>query len=166
MEKQLFEKRELPEFIAGIPTEKNSVRQRREIIIKAYQSLLSDLMNKTKKRVIHNDYLDVDVHLIMHEGGKEATNRGAFNWQSTYAILKLKTIVKHAVASEGDIIYIPAKTTGNQREHKYVNLAVLYYSFVDEEKPYMNFRVKLVLGIKNDGRHVQYNVSKIDVAQK
>ncbi|MDR3217432.1 MAG: hypothetical protein LBU22_00375 [Dysgonamonadaceae bacterium] len=162
----MTENTELPEFIAGIPTDKNSVRQRREIIIKAYQSLLSKLMNETKKKVIRNDYLDVDVHLIMHEGGKEATNRGTFNWQSTYAILKLETIVKYAAASEGDIIYIPAKATGNQNEHKYVNLAVLYYDFVDEEKLYMNFRVKLILGIKNDGRHVQYSVNKIDVVNK
>ena len=41
-----MEQEKLPEFIAGIPTDKNSVKQRREIIIKAYQSLLSDLMNK------------------------------------------------------------------------------------------------------------------------
>jgi hypothetical protein len=156
-------KLELPEFIAEIPTDKNSVKQRREIIIKAYQALLSDLMNKTKKKVIRNDYLGVEVHLLMHEGGKEATNRGAFNWQSTYAILKLKTIVKHATATENDVIYIPAKTTGNQKEHKYVNLALLYYDFVDKDKVYMNFRVKLILGIKNDGRHVQYSVNKIDI---
>lgn len=161
-----MEQEKLPEFIAGIPTAKNSVKQRREIIIKAYQSLLSDLMNKTKKKVIHNDYLDVDVHLIMHEGGKEATNRGTFNWQSTYAVLNLKTIVKYAVALEGSVIYIPAKTTGNQKEHKYVNLAVLYYDFTDDEKSYLNFRVKLILGIKNDGRHVQYSVNKIDIVKK
>jgi len=159
----MIEKTELPEFISGIPTDKNSVKERREIIIKAYQSLLNDLMNKTKKKVIHNDYLDVDVHLIMHEGGKEATNRGTFNWQSTYAVLNLRTIVKHATALEGNIIYIPAKTTGNQKEHKYVNLAILHYDFADKEKPYMNFRVKLILGIKNDGRHIQYSVSKIDI---
>ena len=162
----MIENLELPEFIAGIPTDKNSVKQRREIIIKTYQSLLSDLMNKTKKKVIYNDYLGVDVHLIMHEGGKEATNRGAFNWQSTYAVLNLKTIVKHATASEGNPIYISAKTTGNQKEHKYVNLAILYHDFIDEEKAYMNFRVKLILGIKNDGRHVQYSVSKIDIVKK
>ena len=102
----------------------------------------------------------------MHEGGKEATNRGTFNWQSTYAVLNLKTIVKYAATSDGSAIYISAKTTGNQKEHKYVNLAVLYYDFTDEEKSYMNFRVKLILGIKNDGRHVQYSVSKIDIVKK
>jgi hypothetical protein len=86
--------------------------------------------------------------------------------KNTYAILKLKTIVKHAAAAEGDIIYIPAKTTGNQKEHRYINLAILYYDFVEEKKPYMDFRVKLILGIKNDGRHVQYSVNKIDVVKK
>jgi hypothetical protein len=154
---------ELPKFIAGIPTEKNCVKERREIVSNTYKALLSDLMNKTKKKVIRNDYLNVDVHLIMHEGGKEATNRSAFNWQSTYAILKLRTIVKDAVAIDGSVIYIPAKTTGNQKVHKYVNLAVLYYDFIDNEKDYMNFRIKLILGIKNDGRHVHYSVNKVDV---
>ena len=28
---------------------------------------------------------------------------------------------------------------------------------------YMNFRIKLVLGIKSEGRHVQYSVNKVEV---
>jgi len=83
-----LEKELLPKFIAGIPTEKNCIAERRKIVTEAYKYLLNDLMNKTKKKVVHNDFLDVDVHLIMHEGGKEATNRAAFNWQSAYAIPK------------------------------------------------------------------------------
>jgi hypothetical protein len=159
-------KQDLPEYIAGIATAKNSTAERRKFIIRTYQKLLSDLMNKTKRKVIHNDYLNVDVHLIMHEGGKEATNRAAFNWQSTYAILKLEKIVKKATAIKGEPIYIPAKESGNQKAHKYVNMAVLYYDFTDSEKNYMNFRIRLLLGIKSDGRHVQYSVSKVDVIEK
>jgi hypothetical protein len=45
-------------------------------------------------------------------------------------------------------------------------MAVLYYEFTDSEKDYMNFTVKLVLGIKLDGRHIQYSVTKIDVEQQ
>ena len=30
-----------------------------------------------------------------------------------------------------------------------MNVAILYYDFVDTEKWYLNFTVKLVLGIKN-----------------
>ena len=90
----------------------------------------------------------------MREGGKEATNRNAFNWQSAYAILELETIVKNAVPMNGEKIFVPAKNTGNQKAHKYVNMAVLYHTFIDEEKDYMNFTVKLTLGIKSDGRHI------------
>ena len=161
-----MEQQKLPEYIAGIATAKNALNQRREFIIKIYKQLLSDLMNKTKRKVVRNDFLNVDVHLIMHEGGKEATNRGVFNWQSAYAVLKLEKIIKNAVSIEGEPIYIPAKETGNQKAHKYVNLAVLYYDFVDKEKDYMNFRVKLTLGIKSDGRHVQYSVNKIDITKQ
>jgi len=161
-----MEKPALPEYIAGIPTAKNALAQRRELVLKAYKQLLSDLMTKTKRKAVHNDYLDVDVHLIMHEGGKEATNRATFNWQSAYAILKLEKIIKKAKAADGVPIYIPAKDTGNQKTHKYVNMAVLYYDFLDEEKDYMNFGIKLTLGIKSDGRHVQYSVNKIDITKQ
>jgi len=159
------ENQQIPEFIQGIATSKNQLSQRREIIKKEYMNLLDRLAKKNgkNKKFVHNDYLNIDVHLLMHEGGKEATNRAAFNWQSTYAILKLEKIIKYAKALEGEPIYIPAKDTGNQKAHKYVNMAVLYYDFVDNEKDYLNFGVKLTLGIKSDGRHIQYSVNKIDI---
>jgi hypothetical protein len=158
-----MEQEKLPEYIAGIATAKSAINQRRELIIDAYKKLLSNLTNKTKRKVIRNNHLDVNVHLIMHEGGKEATNRAAFNWQSAYAILQLEKIVKEASAKEDEPIYIPAKDSGNQKRHKYVNMAVLYYDFTDNEKWYMNFRIRLMLGVKNDGRHVQYSVNKVDI---
>jgi hypothetical protein len=89
-----------------------------------------------------------------------------FNWQSAYAVLKLETIIKNATAKEGRPIYIPAKITGNQKNYKYVNMAVLYYDLSDSEKWYMNFTVKLILGIKLDGRHIQYSVTKIDIEKR
>jgi len=103
-----------------------------------------------------------DFALIMREGGKEATNRNAFNWQSAYAILELETVIKNAVPMNGKSIFVPAKNTGNQKVHKYVNMAILYYTFVDLEKNYMNFTVRLMLGVKSDGRHIQYSVNKVD----
>ena len=53
--------------------------------------------------------INTDVHLIMREGGKEATNRNAFNWQSTYAILKLEAIIKNAKPVEGENIFFLQK---------------------------------------------------------
>jgi len=111
--------------------------------------------NGANKKFIHNDFLDVDVWFINREGGKEATKNSVHNWQSTYALLHLETIVKKAKAKEGLPIYSPAKQTGNQARFQYVNMATLYYEFVDVEKKYLNFTAKLMLGIKNEGTHIQ-----------
>jgi len=54
-------------------------------------------------------------------------------------------------------------TRDKQQEFNYVNMAKLYYDFVDKNFDYMNFTVKLTLGIKSDGRHIQYSVNKIEV---
>ena len=67
------------------------------------------------------------------------------------------------LAKENVPIYSTAKPTGKQKNLEYVNIATLYYDFVDAEKWYLNFTVKLVLGIKNNGKHVQYSITKIDV---
>jgi len=40
---------------------------------------------------------------------------------------------------------------------------VLFYEFENEECDYLNFTVKLTLGIKNDGRHIQYSINKVDI---
>ena len=161
---QIQEKQELPEFIKGIATAKDnaSIAQRREFVIKTYKALLGKLANQKGSKTIYNKFLNANVHLIMREGGKEATNRNAFNWQSAYAILELETIIKNAAPRDGECIFVPAKNTGNQKAHKYVNMAILYYTFVDVEKDYMNFTVRLTLGIKSDGRHIQYSVNKVD----
>jgi len=52
---------------------------------------------------------DAEIYLIMREGGKEATNRNAFNWQSAYAILELETIIKNAAPKNCESIFVPAK---------------------------------------------------------
>ena len=158
-------KQEIPEFIQGIATKKSQAEQRREIVKKEYAKLLDKLgkKNGANKKFIHNDFLDVDVWLINREGGKEATKNSVHNWQSTYALLHLETVVKKAKAKEGLPIYSPAKSTGNQARFQYVNVATLYYEFVDAEKDYLNFTAKLMLGIKNEGTHIQYSITKIDV---
>jgi len=108
----------------------------------------------------------VDVWFISREGGKEATNNSVHNWQSSYAILHLETIVENARANKDEEIYTKAKETGKQADLDYVNMATLYYEFIDVEKWYLNFTVKLVLGIKNNGRHIQYSVLKIEAIKK
>ena len=157
----------LPEFVKGIATKKSESKQRREIVKYAYNKLLDKLGKKNgkKKLFVHNDFLNVDVWFVNREGGKETSKNSVHNWQSAYAALHLETIVKKAEAKEGVPIYCQAKTTGNQVDFGYVNMAILYYDFVDTEKDYLNFTVKLVLGIKTSGRHIHYSVTKIEIAK-
>jgi hypothetical protein len=156
---------EIPELIDGIKTAKNAANQRREIIRNEYLHLLERLQRERKKKAIFNDYLSVDVYVTMHESGKKASYTSAFNWQSTYAVKHLKQIIQHAKPQEGETIYYPPKVNGKQKEFNYVNMAKLYYRFSNETLDYMNFTVKLTLGIKSDGRHIQYSVNKIDITK-
>ena len=43
--------------------------------------------------------------------------------------------------------------------------AVKHYQFTNEEIPYLNFMAKLTIGIKADGKHVQYCVNKVECSQ-
>ena len=167
MKEYIQSEQELPEFIQGLATKKSESKQRREIVEKEYTSLLDRLAKKNgkNKKFVHNEFLNVDVWFVMREGGLEARNRSTFNWQSSYAIFHLETIVKEAIAKIGEPIYIKPKETGKQKEHNYANMAVLYYKFEDTEKWYLNFTVRLILGIKNDGTHIQYSVNKIEVVK-
>ena len=133
------------------------------IIKNEYIKLMEKLQNKYGKKAVFNEFLQTDVYIIMRESEKKASNSAAFNWQSTYAVTHLETIIKEAVPMEGKPIYTLPKTTGKQKEFKYVNMATLYYSFHSPEYEYLNFTIKLVMGIKNDGRHVQYSVNKIEL---
>ena len=165
MKENTQEKQELPEFIQGLATKKSESKQRREIVEKEYLKLLDRLGRKNgkNKKNVRNDFLDVNVWFTLKDGGNEASNRSTFNWQSAYAILHLETIVKKAKAKEGTMIYSAAKPTGKQQKLGYVNVATLYYDFVDAEKPYMNFTVQLLLGVRNNGKHLQYAINKVDV---
>ena len=155
---------EIPEYIEGIPTQKKESRKRREIIKKEYIRLMEKLQNTNGKKAVYNKYLQTDVYIIMRESEKKASNSTAFNWQSTYAVRHLESVIEKAVPMAGKPIFTLPKPTGKQKEFGYVNMATLYYDFQSLEYDYLNFTVKLVLGIKSDGRHVQYSVNKIEVA--
>ena len=157
---------ETPKYIEDIPTEKKKSRNRRKIIKREYISLIEKLQNTRGKKAVYNDYLQTDVYIIMRESEKKASNSAAFNWQSTYAVKHLEDVIKKAIPMEGKPIFTLPKPTGKQKEFGYVNMATLYYDFQSTEYEYLNFTVKLVLGIKSDGRHVQYSVNKIELAEK
>ena len=154
---------ELPQVIDGISTEKNASEQRRDIIRQTYMNLLQHLQQKGKKAVF-NEFLGVDVYIIMRESEQKTSNSGAHNWQSTYAVKHLEKVIKNAKAKEGFPVYSLPKTN-KQKSFKYVNMAILFYDFKNEKCDYLNFTVKPTLGIKNDGRHVQYSVNKVDIVK-
>lgn len=47
----------------------------------------------------------------------------------------------------------------------YKNMVILHHQFTNEEIPYLNFMAKLTIGIKADGKHVQYCVNKVECSQ-
>jgi hypothetical protein len=153
----------LPEKIEGIPTEKKLSKERREIVRKEYIRLIESLQKRCGKKAVYNNFLRTDVFIIMRESEKIASNSAAFNWQSTYAVKHLLEVIRDAMPVLGRPIYTIPKSNGKQKEFGYVNMATLYHQFHSAEHDYLNFTVKLVLGVKNDKRHIQYSVNKIEV---
>ena len=45
-------------------------------------------------------------------------------------------------------------------------MILLYYKFEDKEKPYLNFVVKLTIGVTASDKHIQYSVKKVEVRDK
>ncbi len=154
---------EIPEYVYGIPTGKQESKKRRDIIKKEYILLLNKLQRDYGKKAVFNEFLQTDVYIIMRESEKKASNSAAFNWQSTYAVKHLETVIRDAIPMDGKPIYSLPKTSGKQKEFNYVNMATLYHSFHSSQHDYLNFTVKLVMGVKSDGRHVQYSVNKVEL---
>ena len=152
----------LPEFIAGIPTAKNQSRERRTLIAKYYENLWKKLQREGRKNMIYNDYLGVNVYIVENESDKKTINTASMKWQSTYAVKHLETIVAKASGDEKLPVYEKTKK-GTQTKNGYKNMAILYYNFINERLPYLNFKVKLTIGIRADNKHVQYCVNKIEV---
>ncbi len=100
--------------------------------------------------------------VIQKESDKKTINTASKNWQSTYAVKYLEDVVEKAVGDKNKPVYEKVKK-GTQSKNGYKNMAILYYDFVNHEVPYLNFKVKLTIGIRADSKHVQYCVNKIDI---
>ena len=105
MENQII----LPEFVSGIPTAKNQSRERRTLIAKYYENLWKKLQREGHDNRIYNDYLGVDVFIIQNESDKKTINAASRNWQSTYAVKHLETIVAKASGDEKLPVYEKTK---------------------------------------------------------
>ena len=91
---------DIPEIIEGIPTDKGASAQRREIIRQTYMRLFQHLQQTKGKKAAFNDFLSVDVYIIMRESEQKTSNSGAHNRQSTYAVKHLEKVIKNAKAQD------------------------------------------------------------------
>lgn len=152
----------LPEYIQGIPTAKYRSGERMILIRNYYVILWKKLQKESKNNKIFNNYLGVDIYIVENESDKKTINTASKNWQSTFAVKYLEDVVEKAVGDENKPVYEKVKK-GTQSKNGYKNMAILYYDFVNNEVPYLNFKVKLTIGIRADSKHVQYCVNKIDI---
>lgn len=146
-------------FYFKIPTDsdKKLRSERRNIIKIAYKLLLSKLKGKN---YIKNDFLNEDIYIIWKESFQKASNNATRQWQTTFAIIKLPEIIKNAKPFDENYRSFEIKE-GNQTKNRYVELIKLRYTFNSKVHDYMNFTIELVIGKKQDGKHVQYSLECI-----
>lgn len=127
---------------------------RREIIETAYKTMLSNMQGEN---YFWNDFLGEKVYVIFRESYLKASNNAVRNWQSTYAVLRLKDVIKYAKPKD-DNYKTDIVKPGFQQKNKYVELIKLWYEFKNEKLPYMNFSVEIIVGRKQNGMYVQYSL--------
>ena len=153
---------EIPKYIEGIPTEKKRGKERFVLIMNYYDQLWKLLQRECNSNYIRNKFLNADIFIVKNESDKKTAREALHNWKSTYAVKHLKRVVEEAKPMEGLPMFVSRKE-GEQKRNGYKNMILLYYDFSDNEIDYMNFRVKLTIGVMTGGKHVQYCVNKIEV---
>jgi len=153
----------IPEFIEGIPTKKSCIKERRELITEYYNSLWKRLQREVKSNFIVNDFLQAKIYIVKNESDKKAKNESVYNWKSTFSVKHLYEIVKNAKPKpNSDIEFVEVKQ-GSQKANGYKQNIILYHEFTNSKFDYLNFAVKLTIGIKADGKHIQYAINKIEI---
>ena len=76
----------------------------------------------------------------------------------------IPTEKKNASPLEGMPLFSSIKD-GAQRKNGYKNMILLYYQFENEQFDYMNFTVKLTIGVTASQKHIQYSVNKVEVTK-
>ncbi len=152
----------LPEFIEGIPTRKDAINERRELVIAYYNELWRRLQREVNSNYIFNDFWQAKIHIVKNESDKKTKNAAVKKWQSVYAVKYLYDVVKNARSIDNNIEFDFPKN-GTQKKNGYKQMLILYYKFENDEYEYLNFMVKLTIGIKTNNKHVQYSVNSIDI---
>jgi hypothetical protein len=52
---------------------------------------------------------------------------------------------------------------GTQTKNGYKQMLILYYQIINDTYDYLNYTAKLTIGIKADGKHIQYAINKIEI---
>lgn len=167
-------KKNIPEYIEGIPTKKACREKRVELVDKYYKELWRRLDRENSIRLnngqnpidsgryIVNDFLQANIHIIENLSNTKAINESVNNWQSTYAVKHLYKVVKNARPLDMDNIEFDKPKSG-QKKKGFKQMVILYHKFINNQFDYLNFTVKLTIGIKNGEKHIQYAVNKIDI---
>ena len=71
----------------------------------------------------------------------------------------MRALFSWAVEKEIETDKTGSKTQG---KNGYKKLIILYHQFTSPKR-YLNFTVKLTIGIKADEQHIQYSVCKVNV---
>lgn len=69
-----------------------------------------------------------DIHIVWKESFQKASNNATRNWQTTYAVLKLPEIIKHAKPFDENYRCFDVKE-GSQTKNRYVELIKLRHTF-------------------------------------
>ena len=161
----------LPEFIEGIPTQRRFKVERFNLINQYYFDLWRNLQRERQRErqsiekfnYIHNDYLGVKVYINKRESDKKTIGIAQNHWKSTYAIKHLYDVVKYAKPLGGSDLEIDEIGSKTQGKNGYKKLLILYHQFINPKHSYLNFTVKLTIGVKANEEHVQYSVCKVKV---
>lgn len=162
MESKINPKESIPEYIEGIPTAKKRSTERFELIMNYYKNLWKRLQREGRSNSIRNEFLNADIFIVEKESDKKTAREALHNWKSTYAVKHMDVLIKKAKPAKGYPMFASRKE-GEQKRNGYKNMILLYYNFTNDEKDYLNFRVKLTIGVLTNGKHVQYCVNKIEV---
>lgn len=165
MESKINPKESIPEYIEGIPTAKKQSTERFELIMNYYKNLWKRLQREGRSNSIRNEFLNADIFIVEKESDKKTAREALHNWKSTYAVKHMDVVIEKAKPAKGYPLFASRKE-GEQKRNGYKNMILLYYNFTNDEKDYLNFKVKLTIGVLTNGKHVQYCVNKIEVKKE
>ncbi len=79
------------------------------------------------------------------------------------AVKHLKEIIKKAKPLDGKGLQVDVTHGNTQTKNGYIKTIIVYHNFTNLTVDYLNFWVKLTIGVTTSGKHIQYAVNKIEL---